>query len=155
MRRNWLLIGIGLLMAVFAVAAIACDDDDDEDKDIGDGNGGVLRLSVELSEVDGSGVTGTANLSVNGDGILVAVTMEGLPEGAHANHLHGGSCDEQGAIHVTLDQIVADENGDGSQTTANNEEPLSHYETDHYFAVHEGDNDTVGAVISCGDIVAG
>ena len=29
MRKNWLLIAIGLLIALLAVAAIACDDDDD------------------------------------------------------------------------------------------------------------------------------
>ena len=32
MRKNWLLIGIGLLLAVLAIAAVACgDDDEDED----------------------------------------------------------------------------------------------------------------------------
>ncbi|MCH7488086.1 MAG: amino acid ABC transporter substrate-binding protein [Chloroflexi bacterium] len=31
MRTRWLLIGIGLLVAVLAIAAVACDDDDDDD----------------------------------------------------------------------------------------------------------------------------
>lgn len=30
MRRNWLLLAIGLLIGAFAVAGVACDDDDDE-----------------------------------------------------------------------------------------------------------------------------
>ena len=40
MRRNWLLIGIGLFIAIFAFAAVACDDDDDNG-DNGDSNGGA------------------------------------------------------------------------------------------------------------------
>jgi hypothetical protein len=150
MRTRWLLIGVGLLTAVLAVAAIACDDDDD---DGGNGNGGVLRLAVTLTEVDGSGATGTADLSVNGEGILVSLRMAGLVEGVHANHLHHGTCDSQGDVHITLDPLVADADGNGSQTTGNNEQPLSHLETGHHLAVHEADG-APGVVVSCGDVVA-
>lgn len=159
MRKNLLLIGMGLLLAVLTTAAVACGDDDDNGDvaDGGDGNGDgtVLRLSVVLSEVDGSDVIGTADLSVNGEGILVSVDMEELPEGAHANHLHTGSCDAPGGIVVTLDQIVAGTDGVGRQTTGNNEYPLSQYETGHLFAVHAGETDDPGAIISCGEVVGG
>ncbi|MCH8900855.1 MAG: hypothetical protein IIC88_00975, partial [Chloroflexi bacterium] len=67
------------------IAAIACDDDDE--------NGGAGELTVTLSEMEGSGVTGTATLTEDDDGTTrVVVSMEGLPEGPHANHSHHVTC---------------------------------------------------------------
>ena len=158
MRKNWLLIGIGLLVAVLAIGAIACGDDDDngDNGDNGNGNGDVLlRLSVTLTEMDSSGASGTAELTVNGEGILVTLSMAGLGEGegVHANHLHHGTCAEQSEVHITLDNVVADAAGDGSQITANDEQPLTHFESGHYLAVHVAGG-APGAVISCGEVVA-
>ena len=163
MKTKWLLIGVALLTAVLALGAIACGDDDDDDDD-DDGNGDIiddvidddmiLQLVASLTEMDGSGASGEADISLNGEGILVSLIMEGLTEGAHANHLHHGSCAEQGEIHIFLDDIVADENGDGTQTTGSDEAPLDHFETGHYLAVHVEDSETIGAVVSCGDVVA-
>ena len=164
MRKNWLLIGITMLVAVLAVAAIACDDDDEDEN--GNGNGeppatqedgeetGVTGLTVVLDEMDGSGVTGIATISANNGGIAVVATVSGAEEGPHANHLHHGTCDPagQGEIHITLEELVADANGDAAANTSNDEEALGHFETGHYFAVHVGDNETVGAVISCGEV---
>ncbi len=155
MRKNWLLIGIGLVVAVLAVAAVACDDDDDDD---GGGGDGAATLSAALSEVDGNGVTGSATLTEADDGTTeVVVTMAGLPEGPHANHLHHGTCDEQGEVHVTLEELQADADGDATATTTDfaEEDPdpeFSHFEAGHYVAVHEAGNDTIGAVISCGNV---
>ncbi|MCH8993465.1 MAG: hypothetical protein IH959_00655 [Chloroflexi bacterium] len=156
MRGKWLLVGVGLLIAVFAIGAVACGDDDDDVEDAIEDileeldDLGVLQLVAHLEEVDGSGASGEADLSLNGDGILVSLIMEGLTEGSHPNHLHHGTCDDQGEIHITLDGVVADASGDGLQTTANNEEPLSHFETGHYFAVHESDTDLT--VVACGNV---
>ncbi len=151
MRKNLLLIGVGLLVAVLAIGAIACSDDDGDGDGNGNGNGNgeVFRLDVTLTGPDANG---TAEITVNGEGIFVSISMTGLQEGVHANHIHEGSCDSQGAIHIGLDNIVADATGDGSQSTGNNEQSLSHYESGHYLAVHEADGDP-GAVVSCGDIV--
>ena len=155
MRKNWLLIGVGLLVAVLAIGAIARGDDDDDGDGNGNGNGELLRLSVTLTEMDSSGATGTAELTVNGDGIRVTISMTGLgdAEGVHANHLHHGTCDDQGEVHITLDNIVADAAGDGSQITANDEQPLTHFESNHYLAVHVAGGEP-GDVVSCGDVVA-
>ena len=163
MRRRWLLIGIALLAAIFAIGAVACGDDDDNGDDIDDiiddvtddlPDDLVLLLTTAVEEVDGSGVAGAVDLSVNGDGILASVVLAGLPEGERANHLHhGDACppDPGGEIHITLDNVVADAAGDGSQTTNNTEAPLDHYATGHYYAVHDED----GAVIGCGAVVSG
>ena len=155
MSRKALLLAVGLLAAVLSIAAVACDDGDDDN---GDGNGGVivdgdvLQLVATLTEEGGSGASGVAELSVNGEGILASLVMEGLSEGVHPNHLHHGSCAEQGEIHITLDNVVADESGDGLQTTANDEQPLSHFAEGHYLAVHEAEDDLT--VVACGDVVA-
>ncbi|MCH8920397.1 MAG: hypothetical protein IIA23_06775 [Chloroflexi bacterium] len=154
MRKNWLLLGIGLVVAVLAVAAVACDDDDDDDNGGGDG---ATTLSATLSEVDGNGVTGSATLTEADGTTEVVVTMEGLPEGPHANHLHHGTCDAQGEVHVTLEELQADADGDATATTSgfpsDPEDPgIDHFAAGHYAAVHEAGNDTVGAVISCGDV---
>ena len=158
MRGKWLLIGVGLLIAVFAIGAVACGDDDDDVEDAIEDildeldDLGVLQLVAQIEEMDGSGASGDAELDLNGDGIRVSISMEGLTEGAHPNHLHHGTCAEQGEIHITLDGVVADASGDGLQTTANNEEPLSHFETGHYLAVHVSETDLT--VIACGNVVA-
>ncbi len=158
MRGKWLLVGVGLLIAVFAIGAVACGDDDDDVEDAIEDileeldDLGVLQLVAHLEEEGGSGVSGEADLSLNGDGILVSLIMEGLTEGVHPNHLHHGTCAEQGEIHITLDGVVADASGDGLQTTANNEEPLSHFETGHYLAVHESESDFT--VVACGNVEA-
>ncbi len=163
MRKNWLLIAIGLVVAVLAVAAVACDDDDGD----GDGGGedGATTLSATLSEVEGNGVTGNATLTETDDGTTeVVVSMVGLPEGPHANHLHHGTCDEQGEVHVTLEELQAnadgdvtelqgEADGDATATTTDfaEEDPdpeFNHFAAGHYVAVHADD----GAVISCGDV---
>ncbi len=149
MRTKWLLIGIGLLVAVVATAAAACDDDE---------NGGARELTATLSEMEGSGVTGTATLTetrAQRPRTQVVVTMMGLPEGLHANHLHHGTCDAQAEneVHVTLEELQAKADGDAEGTTigfdGRNEDPgLDHFAVGHYIAVHVGGNDTVAAVIS-------
>ncbi len=158
MRKSWLLIAIGLLIALLAVAAIACDGDDDDDGDAGDGGGVVATLTATLAEVGGNGVTGGAVLTEADDGTtVVVVTLTGLPEGPHANHLHHGTCDAQGEVHVTLEELQASADGDATATTSgfpsDPEDPgLDHFAAGHYVAVHEAGNDTVGAVISCGNV---
>ena len=62
MRKNWLLIGIGLLVSVLAIAAVGCGDDDDDGGNDDDG-GDATALTATLAEMDGSGVTGTAALT--------------------------------------------------------------------------------------------
>ena len=149
--RGGLALGLVLaLAAAMLLIAAACG---------GDGDGGSARqLTATLSEMDGSGVTGTAILTEDDDGTTrVVVSMEGLTEGPHANHIHHVSCDAQGAVHLTLDELQAGADGVAEATTTDfpEEDPdraLSYFEVGHYIAVHVGGNDTVGAVISCGNI---
>ena len=156
MKRYWMLLAIGMLSTLLAVGAIACSDDDDSDvvDDIIDDIVGdeVFQLVAELVSQGDATASGTADISVNGEGILVSIAMEGLSAGAHPNHVHHGTCADQGEIHVPLDNIVADDSGDGTQTTGSAELPLSHFETGHYVAVHEAEDDFT--VVACGEVVA-
>ena len=146
--RGGLALGVLLALAMLLIAA-ACGDDD---------GGGAKELTATLSEMEGSGVTGTATLTEDDDGTTrVVVSMEGLPEGRHANHIHHVTCDAQGDVHLTLEELQAGADGVAEATTTDfpEEEPdreLNYFEVGHYIAVHVGGNDTVGAVISCGNI---
>jgi hypothetical protein len=151
MRKNWLLIGIGLLVGVLAMTAVACGDDDDDGDGGEDDGGDVAALAATIAEVDGSGGTGTAALTEAADGSTeVVVDMAGLI-GAHANHLHHGSCDAQGEVHVTLEVLQAGTDGSVTATSTFADPELAHFETGHYVAVHEADG-APGPVISCGDV---
>ena len=177
MRRNWLLLGIALLVAVLAIGAVACGDDDDDDNGNGDepeatevigepeateevtdgdGDGGevLLLVATVLGVDDAAGISGQVTISPDVDGILVDVVVAGLPEGARANHLHhGDACppDPNGEVHIALTDVEADANGDGIQSTSDATEPIEHFAAGHYYAVHDAD----GAVIGCGTVVSG
>jgi Cu/Zn superoxide dismutase len=99
-------------------------------------------------------VSGTVILAQGGDGTQVDASLSGLPAGPHANHLHHGSCDAQGEVHVPLAELGAGDDGTAEGTTSFDDPPLDHFGTGHYYAVHEAGDDTVGAVIGCGDVVA-
>ncbi len=161
MRRNWLLIGIGLLVAVFAVGAVACGDDDGDSN--GDSNGGDATepssaeiADIVLSAFEDSGVSGSASITDSGGNTEVTVTVDaGLEEGSHLNHIHDGTCDDQGDPHVTLTEVAAGADGSAPATTttefAEGDPGFAHWlEADHYVAVHALD----GSVVACGDVGA-
>ena len=168
MRKSWLLIGVALLAAVLAVAAIACDDDD------GDGNGDAVPpateegaapddgvedgaaedggpIAVILSALGGSAVTGSATLTESETGTEVIVTVDtGLEEGTHVNHIHEGTCDAIGDIGEPLDSLEAGTDGSAPATTTMTGAELQHIlDEDHVIAVHALDPATI---VACGPI---
>ncbi len=76
MKKNWLLIAVGLIVAVLAIAAIACGDDDD-----GDGNGNGDGNGIETpSDGNGTGNTHEQTLSdVLARGRLNCGVNDGVP----------------------------------------------------------------------------
>ena len=115
--------------------------------------GGDTVLMAEVEGVD-SDVAGTVEITVSDGSAEVAVNLTDVPEGAHANHIHVGSCDEQGDVVYPLTELEAGTDGTATGETTVDvtaEELLE----GHYYAVHESGDDTVGAVIGCGDIVEG
>ena len=99
--------------------------------------------------------TGLATLTPDGAGTRIEVSVSGLPEGGHANHVHHGSCDAQGEVHVPLTDLVADSAGNASASTVWADNDLAHFAAGHYVAAHElSTEDGVGPVIVCADVVA-
>jgi hypothetical protein len=65
------------------------------------------EVDVQINELNGSGVSGDAVLTDNGDG---TTTIDVLVEGAtgdHPMHLHAGTCAELGDIVVPLNDVNA------------------------------------------------
>lgn len=49
-----------------------------------------------ISEIDGSGITGTATFTEIGEGVHVTIEIQNTTSGLHAMHLHTGSCTDIG-----------------------------------------------------------
>jgi len=107
-------------------------------------------VSIEMVELNDSGVSGSAVLSDDNGQTRVVLTLEGAT-GDHPAHIHEGTCD-------TLDPNpaypLADVDADGaSETTVDVE--LSTLTGDDSYAVnvHKSTED-IGTYVTCGDIVA-
>ncbi len=87
MRKLSLLFTIlALTLAVFALAGCGSDDDEAAGDDV----------TVELSEVEGSGQTGTATLSSDGEMTLVSIQIDGDPVSeSQPAHIHEGNCGDE------------------------------------------------------------
>lgn len=131
----------------------AMEDDAMEDDAEGD-DAAAVTLEAAVAGID-SDAAGTVTIAANADGKTeVTVAMTGLSEGAHANHLHHGSCAEQGEVHVPLTELEADADGNATATTVVDDLDVAHFAEGHYYAVHTEGDDTVGDVIGCGDVMA-
>ncbi|MGH3248519.1 MAG: CHRD domain-containing protein [Trebonia sp.] len=95
--------------------------------------------------------------------ISVTVNASGLTPGAHAAHIHVGSCESQGAVQYMLMDFTADANGqivDQTQTVMNVTTPLP--ATGWYLNLHQGNSNNILAngnptinfrPLLCGNIV--
>lgn len=158
--RKWLWLVAPLLVVALASLAVACGDGEEgatgtpaaeetAAQETSTAEAGGLVANIEPFGA-GSTASGTATLTASGGGTEVAVEMDGLPEGAHANHIHIGSCDAQGDIDEGLTELQAGAGGSASATTSIPDRPLDDFAEGHYVAVHAGG----GEVIGCGDLVA-
>ena len=115
--------------------------------------GEPVVLTGTIEGVDGNEVGGSITLTERDGATEVVVTLTGLEEGAHANHLHAGSCAAVGAVVHPLEELEADAAGNATATStvqATTEE-LS---TGFYYTVHAGGDDAAGDGIGCADFVA-
>ena len=85
MRKLSLLVAVlTLVLAVFALTGCGSDDDDEAAGD---------SVTVELSEEAGSGQTGTATLTADGEQTTVSIEIDGDPVSeSQPAHIHEGSC---------------------------------------------------------------
>ena len=75
-----------LVVALATVALAACGGDDDE--------AGGDDVTVELAEFDGSGQTGTATLTADGEQTRVVIAVDSPLSDSQPAHIHEGTCDD-------------------------------------------------------------
>jgi hypothetical protein len=124
MRKNWLLIGVGLLIAVLAIGAIACGDDDgDGDNGDGDGNGdtgtvvGIRLLEFSVIPDPSSVAAGDVTFEATNEGAInheLAIVRTDLQPGDLPT-LGDGSVDEA-QVEVIGRIAELESAGTGSQT---------------------------------------
>jgi len=139
-----------VLVAALAYASLA------QAEDVG--------INLNLDEIDGSGITGSAQLGSTTEDLSVTevmVDMGGLtPDASHINHIHDGTgCGDgdYGAVVVTLTELEADANGSATANTTvtalDAGDPISFDEIadgSHVLIVH----DAAGAPAACEAIPA-
>jgi Cu/Zn superoxide dismutase len=95
---------------------------------------------------------GRAELFQRGADVTVWISLRGLTPGAHAVHLHVGSCSAHGAVAVSLGDVTAGPDGKASMriaSTATIPVVTKGYSLDvHAAAASAGDS----AVVACGDL---
>lgn len=108
----------------------------------------VTEATVALEPVGDSGVSGQASALHTADEVMVILQVEGLPgAGEYAAHIHSGTCAEGGPVAVPLSAVVADDDGDGTSTTALDAGDMDH-DGSHFFQIHSAD----GPPVACGDL---
>ena len=76
-----------LAIAIATLALVACGSDDD-DAAAGD------DVTVELAEFEGSGQTGTATLTADGEMTQVVISIDSPIADSQPAHIHEGTCDD-------------------------------------------------------------
>ncbi|MDA0271230.1 MAG: hypothetical protein O2798_11715 [Chloroflexi bacterium] len=110
----------------------------------------AVVLSGMVMAVADSGVAGEVILTEVDGKTAVTVTVTGLSEGGHANHLHAGSCAATGAVSHPLDELIADASGAATATTVL-DVAIADVAAGHYYTVHAGDDEAVGDAVGCAD----
>jgi hypothetical protein len=107
-------------------------------------------ITVDLAEQNGSGESGTATLTADGESTTVSLELTGGPAGTpQPAHIHTGTCAALGDVTFPLTNV---EDGQ-SETTVN--APLSELMgADYAINVHESEPQ-IQNYVSCGDIPKG
>jgi Cu/Zn superoxide dismutase len=113
--------------------------------------GGVATYQLIPVEVGADGANygtprGAATITYNrhAQTITVTVNASGLTPGAHAAHIHVGSCAAQGPVQYMLMDFTADANGqivDQTRTVANVTTPLP--DSGWYLNLHQGNSNNI------------
>jgi hypothetical protein len=115
MNRAGRFTGVALTITLLAMLALAASAGAEEGQ----------STKVQLTQIRGSGVSGTANLTDVDGGMEVTLSVQGLPEPGvrHINHIHaGGTCSDVQAgrvppVTIPLKTIVPQRDGTGSAIT--------------------------------------
>ena len=150
MRKNWILLGIALLVAVLAIGAVACGDDDDDDGD--------APTATEVTDDDPIGLpTGDTNTVIVTDGILTDSAGNTLyifdVDEAGVSNCGEGCVDIWPPLTVDGDAMAGDgvagtlasiTRDDGITQVTHNDRPLYYYINDE--ATGDRNGDGIGGV---------
>lgn len=110
--------------------------------------GGEDSVSVHLSQEAGSGQSGTATFTAQGDKTTVTIEVANAPVGRQPSHIHQGTCEspnpqpafaldnvEDGKAETTVDVSLEELRSDG----------------DYYVNVHKSEAE-IETVVACGEV---
>lgn len=110
--------------------------------------------AVPLAAVGGSGVTGEAMLTAQGNQTQVMVRLAGAKgAGTHQGHIHTGTCEQPGSVVAPLEPVTTDASGAGSSTKTVDVPASAAMNGQHIIAYHEAGG-SPGAPVVCGAIPA-
>jgi hypothetical protein len=72
----------------------------------GDDVAGASPLTLDLAAQSGSGQSGTAQLSTDGEKTRIIVELANPPDVPQPSHVHRGTCDEIGDVIAPLENVV-------------------------------------------------
>jgi hypothetical protein len=105
---------------------------------------------VPINELNGSGVSGDASLTDNGDGTTTVDILVDGATGGHPAHIHSGTCAELGDVVHPLTDVDAS----GASVTVV-EAPLTDLSSTGTYAINiHLSADDIGTYVACGDIPA-
>lgn len=128
-RVKWLAVIVMVLLLVPAVAAAQAD-----------------SVTIDLAELNDSGVSGTATLTAMDGQTEVVVTLEGDDLSiTRPNHIHAGTCDNLGGVEYPLTDVMDE------ATTVVDVDLATLLEGNFAVNIHMS-ADEIGTFIACGNI---
>jgi hypothetical protein len=138
--RTFFVLTAALAAMLWALALAGCGGDDDE--------AGGDEVTVELSESMGSGQTGTATLTAEGDQTRVSIEIDDDPvSDSQPAHIHEGTCEELNPEPAFGLPNVADGTSETTVDTSLDSLTGGNYAIN----LHMSDED-LATYTSCGDI---
>ena len=156
--RGWMLVA--LPFALVACAGEEADDDlvlaDSAATMTADTTASMASMptTLALQPTGGSNVSGQATITDVAGQSNVNVQLNGLSAGAHAGHIHTGTCEAPGSVVQPLPEITAGADGAGMADTTVTAAAMTFMDGQHIVAYHEGGSASPGATVTCGVIVA-
>lgn len=105
------------------------------------------ELTIDLDELNDSGMTGTATLRADGDETVVTLALDGAT-GDHPAHIHSGTCNDLDP-NPAFPLVDVDANGASETTVGISLEDLQ----SEPFAINlHKSADEIGVYVACGNI---
>jgi len=112
------------------------------------------RVTIMIDELDGSGVRGTAVLTMRGDTTLVAMDVTGAP-GTHPDHIHRSTCNdpEPDPLYPLTDVVLSPADPEGHSETVVDVPLADLLAEPHLILIHKS-ADEINVYLACANITA-